>query len=149
MDRLELRQDQEKAIRGDVVPRLLEDRDSRAALIRGIRLHYHLAMSEPVKRLSSSMPQVARARNARRIMSNDIPERITAEEQPYFGRACAAAGYHALYHELDLLPEVSIAEEARESETDGGKLIYDEIMSFKYRYAIMDDCKRTIKLMDY
>ncbi|SCV56683.1 uncharacterized protein FFB14_14748 [Fusarium fujikuroi] len=175
MDRLELRQDQEKAIRGDGVPRLLEDRDSRAALIRGIRLHYHLAMSEPVKRLSSSMPQVARARNARRIMSNDIPERMTAEEQPYciwhpematedtyrslaskfpdmryqVGRACAAAGYGALYRELDLLPEVSIAEETRESETDGGKLIYDEIMSFKYRYAVMDDCKRTIKLIDY
>ncbi|KAF4473370.1 beta transducin [Fusarium agapanthi] len=65
------------------------------------------------------------------------------------GRACAAAGYHALYQELDLLPEVFIAEEARESETDGGKLIYDEIMSFKYRYAIMDDCKRTIELMEY
>ncbi|EXL43327.1 hypothetical protein FOCG_14764 [Fusarium oxysporum f. sp. radicis-lycopersici 26381] len=175
LDRLELRTDQEKAIRGDGVPRLLEDRDSRAALIRGIRLHYHSAMSEPVRRLSSSMPQVARARNARRIMSNDIPERMTAEEQPYciwhpdmatediycslaskfpgmryqVGRACAAAGYHVLYQELDLLPEVSIAEEARESETDGGKLIYDEIMSFKSRYAVMDDCKRTIELMDY
>ncbi|CVL05800.1 uncharacterized protein FMAN_10529 [Fusarium mangiferae] len=108
-------------------------------------------------------------------MSNDIPERMAAEEQPYciwhpdmatedtyrslaskfpdmryqVGRACAAAGYHALCHELDILPEVSIAEEARESETDGGKLIYDEIMSFKYRYSIMDDCKRTIKLIDY
>jgi hypothetical protein len=121
------------------------------------------------------MPQVARARNARRIMSNDIPERMTAEEQPYciwhpdmatednyrsiasrfpdmryqVGRACAAAGYHALYQELDLLPEVSIAEEARESKTDGGKLIYDEIMSFKYRYAIMDDYKRTAELIDH
>ncbi|KAF5715215.1 hypothetical protein FMUND_6935 [Fusarium mundagurra] len=121
------------------------------------------------------MPQAARTRNARRIMSNDIPQRMTAEEQPYciwhpgmatedtyrslaskfpdmryqVGRTCAAAGYHALYQELDLLPEVSIAEEARESETDGGKLIYDEIMSFKYRYAIMDDCKRTVELMDY
>ncbi|KAF5230010.1 hypothetical protein FANTH_14021 [Fusarium anthophilum] len=167
-------EDQEKAIRGDGVPRLLEDRDSRAALIRGIRLHYHLAMIEPVRRLSSSMPQVARARNARRIMSNDIPQRMMTEEQPYciwhpdmatedtyrplaskfpdmryqVGRACASAGYHVLYPELDLLPEVSIAEEARESETDGGKLIYDEIMSFKYRYAIMDDCKRTIELME-
>ncbi|RSL78794.1 hypothetical protein CDV31_017251 [Fusarium ambrosium] len=106
-------------------------------------------------------------------MSNDIPERMTAEEQPYciwhpdiatedtyrslaskfpdmryqVGRACAAAGYHALYQELDLLPEVSIAEEARESETDGGKLIYDEIMSSKCRYAIMDDCERTIELV--
>ncbi|KAF5664955.1 hypothetical protein FHETE_6815 [Fusarium heterosporum] len=169
------RHDQEKAIRGDAVPRLLDDRDSRAALVRGIRLHYHLAMSESVKRLSYSMPQIARARNARRIMSDDVPERMAASELPYciwypdlatedtyrsvaskfpdmryqVGRACAAAGYHALYQELDLLPEVSIAEEARESETDGGKLIYDEIMGFKSRYAIMDDCKRTIELRDY
>lgn len=174
-NRLELRQDQEMAIRGDGVPRLLGNRDSRAALIRGIRLHYHLAMSEPVKLLSSSMPQVARARNARRIMSDDIPERMEADEQPYciwhpdiatedtyrslaskfpdmryqVGRACAAAGYHALYQELDLLPEVSIAEEARESETDGGRLIYDEIMAYKYRYAIMDDCTRSIELIDF
>ncbi|KAM0350984.1 hypothetical protein ACHAPU_002762 [Fusarium lateritium] len=173
--RQQLRQDQEKAIRGDAVPRLLDDRDSRAALVRGIRLHYHLAMSEPVKRLSSSMPQVARARNARRIMSDDIPERMAADEHPYciwhpeyatedtyrslaskypdmryqVGRACAAAGYHALFQELDLLPEVSIAEEARESQTEGGKLIFDEIMSFKSRYAIMDDCKRSIELWDY
>ncbi|VTO88652.1 unnamed protein product [Fusarium graminearum] len=172
---LDLQQDQEKAIRGDAVPRLLDHRDSRAALIRGIRLHYHFAMSEPVKRLSASMPLMARACNARRIMSNDIPERMAADEQPYciwhpdiatedtyrslaskfpnmryqVGRACAAAGYHALYQSLDLLPEVSIAEEARESETDGGKLIYDEIMSFKFRYAIMDDCKRSIELMDF
>ncbi|KAF4964637.1 hypothetical protein FSARC_7463 [Fusarium sarcochroum] len=172
LDRQEL---QEKAIRGDAVPRLLDDRDCRAALIRGIRLHYHFAMSEAVERLSSSMPTVARARNARRIMSNDVPERMEASEQPYciwytniatedtyrslaskfpdmryqVGRACAAAGYHALFRDLDLLPEVSIAEEARESETDGGQLIYDEIMGFKYRYAIMDDCKRSIEMMQY
>lgn len=171
----DLQKDQEKAIRGDAVPRLLEDRNSRAALIRGIRLHYHFAMSEPVRRLSSSMYQIARARNARRIMSDEIPEGMTNQEQPYciwypdiatedtyrllaskypdmryqVGRACAAAGYHVLFQELDLLPEVSIAEEARESETDGGKLIYDEIMGFKSRYSIMDDCKRTIELWNY
>ncbi|KAF5642689.1 hypothetical protein F52700_3116 [Fusarium sp. NRRL 52700] len=34
------------------------------------------------------------------------------------GRACAAAGFHTLYQELNLLPEVSIAEEARETKTD-------------------------------
>ncbi|CEI63356.1 hypothetical protein FVEN_g114 [Fusarium venenatum] len=172
---LELRPDQEKAIRGDAVPRLLDHRDSRAALVRGIRLHYHFAMSEPVIRLSSSMPLVARARNARLIMSNEIPERMAPQEHPYciwypdfatedtyrslaskypdmryqVGRACAAAGYHALFHELDLLPDVSFAEEARESEADGAKLIYEEIMGFKYRYAIMDDCRRSIELMDY
>ncbi|KAF4429375.1 hypothetical protein F53441_14019 [Fusarium austroafricanum] len=74
LDRLELQQDQEKAICGDAVPRLLDDRDSRASLVRGIRLQYHFAMAEPIKRLSFSMPPFARARNARRIMNNDIPE---------------------------------------------------------------------------
>ncbi|KAG8673806.1 hypothetical protein FPOAC1_007125 [Fusarium poae] len=172
---LDLQPDQEKAIRGDAVPRLLDHSDSRAALIRGIRLHYDFAMSEPVTRLSSSISLIARARNARRIMSNDIPERMAPEEHPYciwypdiatedtyrslaskfpdmryqVGRACAAAGYYALFHELDLLPEVSIAEEARESEAEGAKLIYEEIMGFKHRYAIMDDCTRSIELEDY
>ncbi|RGP66618.1 hypothetical protein FLONG3_8815 [Fusarium longipes] len=171
----QLEQDQEKAIRGDAVPRLLEDSKSQAALVRGIRLHYDFAMSEPVRHVSASMPLFARARNARRIMSDDIPEQMRANEQPYcicypdiatentyrslasrfpdmkyqVGRACAAAGYYALYKELELLPEVSIAEEARESETEGGKLIYEEIMGFKYRYAIMDDCKRSINLADF
>ncbi|RFN55055.1 hypothetical protein FIE12Z_567 [Fusarium flagelliforme] len=174
-DHGQLPRDLEKAIRGDGVPSLLDNSNCQAALIRGIRLHYDFAMSEPVKRLASSMPIVARARNARRIMSDDIPEHMTAEEQPYciwhpdiatedtyrslaskhpdmkyqVGRACCAAGYHALWKELDLLPEVTHAEEARESGTDGGKLIYEEIMEFKYRYAIMDDCKRTIELWDY
>ncbi|KAF9884542.1 hypothetical protein FE257_001487 [Aspergillus nanangensis] len=30
------------------------------------------------------------------------------------GRACAAGGYTTLYHELELLPDVAIAEEARQ-----------------------------------
>ncbi|RBR18573.1 uncharacterized protein FIESC28_06028 [Fusarium coffeatum] len=174
-DHGQLPRELEKAIQGDGVPSLLDSSNAQAALIRGIRLHYDFAMSEPVKRLASSMPKVARARNARRIMSDDIPERMAAEEQPYciwhpdiateetyrslaskhpdmkyqVGRACAAAGYHSLWKELDLLPEVTHAEEARESGTDGGKLIYEEIMEFKYRYAIMDDCNRTIELWDY
>ncbi|CAG7565697.1 unnamed protein product [Fusarium equiseti] len=174
-DHGQLARELEKAIRGDGVPSFLDNSNAQAALIRGIRLHYDFAMSEPIKRLASSMPVVARARNARRIMSDDIPERMTTEEQSYciwypdiatedtyrslaskhpdmkyqVGRACAAAGYYALWKELDLLPEVTHAEEARESGTDGGKLIYEEIMEFKYRYAIMDDCKLTIELWDY
>ncbi|RGP63233.1 hypothetical protein FLONG3_9989 [Fusarium longipes] len=172
---LEVQQGQEKAICGDAVPTLLEDGISQAALVRGIRLHYHFAISEAVTRLSTSMALVARARNARRIMSNEIPEHMAADEQPYciwypniatedtyrllaikfpnmryqVGRACAAAGYYNLYQELDLLPEVSIAEEARESETEGGSLIYNDIMSSKFRYAIMNDCTRSIELTDY
>ncbi|KAJ4250228.1 hypothetical protein NW762_012043 [Fusarium torreyae] len=166
-----LQDDQERAIRGEVVPRLLDDNVTRASLIRGIRLHYDFAMSKAVTHLSTSMPSVARARNARRIMSNDIPERMEEVEQPYciwypdlaseetyrnlasrfpnmryqVGRACAVAGHHALYQELHLLPDVSIAEEARESEEKGGKLIYDEIMSAQFRYAVMNDCQREIE----
>jgi hypothetical protein len=39
------------------------------------------------------------------------------------GRACAAAGYFDLYKELDLLPDVSIAEEAPGGNTEGGNQI--------------------------
>ncbi|KAF3897974.1 hypothetical protein GTR04_0833 [Trichophyton interdigitale] len=62
------------------------------------------------------------------------------------GRACAAAGYDGLYAELDLLPDVSIAEEARESETPGGEIIFKMIMVAPYRYAIMNDYDLSINL---
>ncbi|KAK3196833.1 hypothetical protein K4F52_000177 [Lecanicillium sp. MT-2017a] len=62
------------------------------------------------------------------------------------GRACAAAGMDRLYTELDLLPDVSIAEEARESLTPGGKAIHRQIMSTPYRYAIMDDYRRSTNI---
>ncbi|KAJ4015507.1 hypothetical protein NW752_006967 [Fusarium irregulare] len=104
-------------------------------------------------------------------MSNQVPDQMEEDEQPYciwhpdiateetyralalkfptmryqVGHACAAAGYYDLYKDLDLLPEVSIAEEARESQTEGGKLIYDEIMTCKSRYGIMNDCKREVE----
>ncbi|CAI7580006.1 unnamed protein product [Penicillium viridicatum] len=35
------------------------------------------------------------------------------------GRACAAGGYTSLYMKLDLLPDVAIAEEARNNRTSG------------------------------
>jgi hypothetical protein len=62
------------------------------------------------------------------------------------GRACAVAGYTALYFELDLLPDVSIAEEARESGNDGSTAIFEHIMSQPTRYAVMDDYRRTVNL---
>lgn len=64
------------------------------------------------------------------------------------GRACAAAGMDRLYAELDLLPDVSITEEARESLTPGGEIIHHQIMSASYRYAIMDDYKRSINIFN-
>ena len=143
--------DQRRAIRGEAVPRVLDDDVSLSALIRGIRLHHDFATCETVVRHSLSIPAVARACNARLIMSNQVPNHMEGSEQPYciwypdlatedtyralalkfpnmryqVGRACAAAGYYALFKELDLLPEVSIAEEARESQTEGGKLIWN------------------------
>jgi hypothetical protein len=62
------------------------------------------------------------------------------------GRACAVGGFQLLYLELDLLPDVSIAEEAREAKTEGSAAIFQHIMSQPVRYAVMDDYTRTVNL---
>ncbi|KAK3291961.1 uncharacterized protein B0H64DRAFT_468800 [Chaetomium fimeti] len=110
-----------------------------------------------------------RARNARRIMSNSIPPiEIMPDEAHYpyciwypdladeatyralferypkmryqIGRACAVAGYDELYSELKILPDVSIAEEARENRDNAGaQRIYQQIMAAPTRYRVMDD----------
>jgi hypothetical protein len=54
------------------------------------------------------------------------------------GRACAAGGYTDLYHTLGLLPEVAIAEEARDN-SHSGKAIYDAIMNAPSLWTYMDD----------
>ena len=103
-----------------------------------------------------------RALNARSIMSNVIPNLDSQNDTPYciwhpetasdetyrelalrfphlaynVGRACAVAGYTTLFHELDILPDVHIAEEAREC---GNLAIYEAIMSQVVRYNIMND----------
>ncbi|KAH6623741.1 hypothetical protein F5144DRAFT_615450 [Chaetomium tenue] len=117
-----------------------------------------------------------RARNARRIMSNRIPPAEAMEHEdlyPYciwypdlateatyehlamsypdlryqIGRACAVAGYDQLYHKLNLLPDVSIAEEARENHNNpGAQRIYQHIMAAPVRYRVMDDTTLTIHL---
>jgi hypothetical protein len=58
-------------------------------------------------------------------------------------RACAVAGYTELYLELDILPDVHIAEEAREC---GNLTIYEAIVSQSVRYSIMNDYTRSIDL---
>ncbi len=126
------------AIRGEKIPDQLGNVVIHAAVVRGIRLYYTFATSEAVTSLctetASRIPQFTRARNARLIMSNMIPDGMdTPETQPYciwypdlakedtyrevarvypamryhVGRACAAAGYAKLYAKLDLLPDVS------------------------------------------
>lgn len=64
------------------------------------------------------------------------------------GRACAVGGYLTLYLELDLLPDVCIAEEAREAGNDGSTAIFEHIMKQPCRYAVMNDYERTVNLTD-
>ncbi|RWA14465.1 hypothetical protein EKO27_g676 [Xylaria grammica] len=160
------------AIRGKRIPENLDQDVVRASLIRGIRLHYDFAISDEVTNIARTVSSVARARNARMIMSNVVPQDMTEDQQPYciwypdfatedvyrtlaerypqirygVGRACAAAGYDALYFELNLLLDVSIAEEAREGETEGGRRIYESIMSRPCRYAVMDDVMLSVEI---
>ena len=51
------------------------------------------------------------------------------------GRACAVAGYLDLYYELELLPEVHIAEEARDN---GQSAIFDAAMNHYTRTVDLD-----------
>jgi hypothetical protein len=55
------------------------------------------------------------------------------------GRACAVAGYTKLYQELNLLPEIHIAEEASDNEI---MEIYNGIMESNMKYSTMDDYSR-------
>jgi hypothetical protein len=141
------------------------------SVIRGIRHHIEFANSERVVALcgDAESPHWARARNARLIMSNVVPDSMEAPDQyPYciwypdialedtyrkvvakypdmryqVARACAVAGYNQLYSELDVLPDVSVAEEARESPK--GEDIYKLIMKQYPRYAVMNDYTRCI-----
>lgn len=59
------------------------------------------------------------------------------------GRACAVAGYLKLYKELDILPDVYIAEEARGC---GNNTIFDNIMAHLVRYNVMDNYMRSINI---
>jgi hypothetical protein len=59
------------------------------------------------------------------------------------GRACAVAGYTELFLELDILPEISIAEEARAVEGNSDT-IFRHIMTKPARYRIMNDYTRTV-----
>lgn len=163
------------AIRGEQLPDNLSSEEGRTSIIRGIRHHHGFATSAAVTALSAEHAHFARARNARLIMSNIVPEPeemdgSERERQPYciwhpdfasettcrelarrypsmryqVGRACAAAGFARLYAELDLLPDVVIAEEARESGTEGGRAIFEAIMASPCRYAVVDDFVLTI-----
>ncbi|KAL4971452.1 hypothetical protein BDW66DRAFT_163694 [Aspergillus desertorum] len=110
---------------------------------------------------------INRALNARSIMSNLVPDIDDPSDMPYciwyphvateetyrqlaarypemqyqVGRACAVAGYVNLYKELDLLPDVHIAEEARDNGCDE---IITLVMGQPARYDVMNDYTRTV-----
>lgn len=158
------------AIRGLGVPRALGRRIARLCVIRGIRYHAGLAEKGQLQELRHVVPEFARALDARAIMSNSIPDMPhddvpyciwhpdTATEDTYralvarypgmayhVARACAVAGYTGLYSELDVLPDVSVAEEARAC---GSKEIFESIMRQPVKYRIMDDYTRSVNLKD-
>jgi len=152
----------EDAIAGRKLPEYLGSRVIQLCVIRGIR--YHAGFG---RELNGLTPAFTRALNAQDIMNNRIPDMSTPEEIPYciwhpsvptrqtcrelasrypqmkyqVGRACAVAGYFDVYCELSLLPEVHIAEEARER---GSLSVYDMIMSQPVKYAVFNDYIRTI-----
>lgn len=164
--RLRIRQADERsckaAIRGKEIPPALGYPLTRLCVIRGIRTHDGYG-----EELRGTLPEFTQALNARSIMSGRIPSLSGTEDTPYciwypeipseatlralaqrykhmlyqVARACAVAGYVDLYLELDVLPEVHIAEEAREC---GNLEIYRRIMSAPVRYEVMNDYLCTI-----
>ncbi|KAB8356327.1 hypothetical protein FH972_023911 [Carpinus fangiana] len=153
------------AIRGQRLPNRGLDLDvTRCSIVRGIRYHDDFG-----EELRGVLPMFTRALNARMIMSDMIPDMSDVDEFPYciwhpdvaqentyrelaqrypqmkylVGRACAVGGYLDLYKELDILPEVHIAEEARENKPTGAA-IFELLMSSPCRYEVMNDYTRSI-----
>ena len=118
-----------QAIRALQIPQSLGSPASRACVAREIRYHPGFATELQCKYDHDRF--YTRALNARRIMSNEIPDLGNPREIPYciwypetaseatyralvaqypslkyhVGRACAVAGNTDLYRELDLLPK--------------------------------------------
>ncbi|KAL4861057.1 hypothetical protein BDV12DRAFT_180806 [Aspergillus spectabilis] len=158
------------AIRGDLIPNNLDRHTARLCLIRGIR--YNDGFAQELREAHPEYPKITRALNAREVMSNRLPDMENQEEFPYcfwypdvpseetlrqllkrypenvllryqVGRACAVGGYTTLYSELQILPDVAIAEEARDS--GSGKAIYELIMRAPIQYSYMDDYNRCLQ----
>ncbi|KAF5631720.1 hypothetical protein F52700_6642 [Fusarium sp. NRRL 52700] len=151
------------AIRGEAVPDNFPHELVYKCLVAGIRYHDGFAAQLRGKSLCQSLE---RAFNSRDIMSNRLPQMRKPEDIPYcfwhpdvpsqdtlrqllkahptlfmrykIGRACAAGGYVELYKELDLLPDVAIAEEARDN-LPASQSIYDLVMGARYLCRVMDD----------
>lgn len=159
------REDCRAAIRGQRIPVCLGVELVQRCVVRGIR--YHSGFGSELRGI---LPVFTRALNARLVMDNVVPLGMEAEaDTPYciwhpsipskatlrelanryprmlyqIGRTCAVAGddYIDLYRELLILPDVHIAEEAREA---GSMALYEDIMTHPTRYNVMNDYERTI-----
>ncbi|KAF3811697.1 LysM domain-containing protein [Colletotrichum gloeosporioides] len=158
------------AFEGKRLPHDLGRELTRLCVVHGIRFHADFCFG-PAAVLRGSLPLFTRALNARAIMSNRVPDMNPDQpgDMPYCiwfpdlpsedtlrelvrcvpamayqaARACAVAGHTELYKELSvqILPEVSIAEEAREN---GSHAIFNMIMEAPCRYKVFDDYNRTI-----
>ncbi|CAL5872077.1 uncharacterized protein PFLUO_LOCUS6334 [Penicillium psychrofluorescens] len=159
------------AIHGERVPVALGLEVSRLCVIHGIRHHHGFAQD-----LRGVIPEFTRALNARDIMSGIIPEMNNPEDVPYCiwhpdvpsqetlraliqryphlvyhaAWACAIAGYIDVYKELDVLPEVHVAEEASyacaERKNEGSEAIYQLIVSQHVKFAVFNDYNRTVDI---
>ncbi|KAF2223870.1 hypothetical protein BDZ85DRAFT_115426 [Elsinoe ampelina] len=163
-DRLD-RDDCISAMKGFSVPPVLDPEIARLCVIRGIRYHDGYATE-----LMGHRQEFTRALNARSIMSNRVPDMEDpskecayciwhpdiAREETYralvkrypkmkyqVGRACAVGGYTKLYDELDLLPDASIAEEARDN---GVTAIFESIIDQPVIYRVLDDYFRNVNI---
>ncbi|RBQ72279.1 hypothetical protein FVER14953_07590 [Fusarium verticillioides] len=151
------------AIRGESVPEDFPHELACKCLVAGIRHHDGFALEIRGK---SGHHSIERAFNARDIMSGRVPVMEKPEDIPYcfwypdvpgqgilrqllkdhptvlmryqVGRACAVGGYVELYKELDVLPDISIAEEARDN-LPVSKDIYELVMNAPLLYRVMDD----------
>ncbi|KAL4744143.1 hypothetical protein BDV11DRAFT_210799 [Aspergillus similis] len=162
-------EDCQAAIQGSRIPKTFDEEVHRLCTICGIRHHHGFAQE-----LRGVAPEFTRALNARDIMSGVIPTISLPEEMPYciwypdvpkeetlralvqrypvmlyqVARACAIAGYTDLYKELDILPEVHVAEEAGyaavQRNSKGSQEIYDLILSHPVKFEIMNDYTRTV-----
>ena len=67
----------------------------------------------------------------------------------HVGRACAVARYFGLYKELDLLPDLSIAEEARDNRHNiGSRQILEGILAQPCRWIVMNDYNRCVDILN-
>ncbi|KAL2816456.1 hypothetical protein BJX63DRAFT_430156 [Aspergillus granulosus] len=135
--------DRVAALKGAAVPSSLISPISVCCVVKGIR--YHDGFAQELYG-NPELQIFTRALNARAIIRNSIPETLRQLLAQYpdntllryqVGRACAVAGYSSLCHELYLLLDVAITEEARDS--DVGQDIYEAIMNAPVRYAYVDD----------